>query len=94
MSFTHLHWFKEMLGNKELVDRLKKITLVITDVDGSLTDGTVHYDATGEADRILRKMVLLFAWLLKTALTFLFLVAMLEHPLFLVQRSYKFLKSL
>ncbi len=52
MSLTHLHWFKEMLANKELVEHLKKITLVITDVDGSLTDGTVHYNAVGEGDRM------------------------------------------
>lgn len=52
MSLANLLWFKEMLGNKKLVEHLKKITLVITDVDGSLTDGTVHYDAQGEADRM------------------------------------------
>ncbi len=29
--------------------KLKKIKLVITDVDGVLTDGLLHYDANGEA---------------------------------------------
>lgn len=30
-------------------DKLQKIKLVITDVDGVLTDGLLHYDAQGEA---------------------------------------------
>ena len=30
-------------------DKLSKIKLVITDVDGVLTDGLLHYDAQGEA---------------------------------------------
>lgn len=30
-------------------EKLKKIKLVITDVDGVLTDGQLHYDANGEA---------------------------------------------
>lgn len=52
LSHPHLHWFKAMLGNKDLIARLKNITFVITDVDGSLTDGTVHYSADGEGDRM------------------------------------------
>lgn len=53
MSYiTHLHWFKTMLNNKDLIARLKNITLVVTDVDGSLTDGTVHFNADGEGDRM------------------------------------------
>lgn len=32
-----------------LNDKLQKIKLVITDVDGVLTDGLLHYDANGEA---------------------------------------------
>lgn len=32
-----------------LADKLQKIKLVITDVDGVLTDGLLHYDAQGEA---------------------------------------------
>lgn len=47
----HLLWFKVMLSNKYFVERLKNVSLVITDVDGSLTDGTVHFDHTGEANR-------------------------------------------
>ena len=31
-------------------EKLKKIKLVITDVDGVLTDGLLHYDANGEVD--------------------------------------------
>lgn len=52
LSNNHLHWFKAMLGNQELIARLKNISFVITDVDGSLTDGTVHYNADGEGDRM------------------------------------------
>ncbi len=53
MSYiTHLNWFKSTLSNKALVERLKNISFVITDVDGSLTDGTVHFDADGEGDRM------------------------------------------
>ncbi len=33
---------------KDLQNRLKKIRLVITDVDGVLTDGGLYYDASGE----------------------------------------------
>lgn len=32
-----------------MFDRLKQIKLVITDVDGVLTDGKLYYDANGEA---------------------------------------------
>ena len=34
-----LSWFKSCLDNKELVDKIKKIKLIITDIDGCLTDG-------------------------------------------------------
>ena len=44
-------WFKTMLKNDDFVARLKKIKLIITDVDGSLTDSTVLYNEAGEADR-------------------------------------------
>ena len=33
---------------KDLKDRLEKVRLVITDVDGVLTDGGLYYDASGE----------------------------------------------
>jgi 3-deoxy-D-manno-octulosonate 8-phosphate phosphatase (KDO 8-P phosphatase) len=52
MPSLQLRWFKSMLNNQSLIARLKKITLVVTDVDGSLTDGTVHYNSEGEADRM------------------------------------------
>jgi 3-deoxy-D-manno-octulosonate 8-phosphate phosphatase (KDO 8-P phosphatase) len=38
-------WFKENLKNKELVEKLKKIELIISDIDGCLTDGKVYYSA-------------------------------------------------
>lgn len=34
-------WFKEHLSNKALIAKLKKIKLVITDVDGTLTNGNI-----------------------------------------------------
>ena len=34
-------WFKECLNNKELISKIEKIKLVITDIDGCLTDGNV-----------------------------------------------------
>ncbi|MBM3887194.1 3-deoxy-D-manno-octulosonate 8-phosphate phosphatase [Candidatus Dependentiae bacterium] len=46
-----LEWFKTILNNKKLVTHLKEIKLIVADVDGSLTDGTVHYNDHGEADR-------------------------------------------
>lgn len=36
---TDLTWFKSCLQDKVLVEKLKKIKLIITDVDGCLTDG-------------------------------------------------------
>ncbi|WP_233141728.1 KdsC family phosphatase [Aggregatibacter actinomycetemcomitans] len=33
----------------ELQEKLKRVKFVITDVDGVLTDGLLHYDANGEA---------------------------------------------
>ncbi len=34
-------WFKECLKNNELVEKIKKIKLIITDIDGCLTDGQI-----------------------------------------------------
>jgi len=36
-------WFIASLANQKLVEKLKKIILIISDIDGSLTDGTVYY---------------------------------------------------
>ncbi len=44
-------WFKQCLGNKTLVESLKNIKLVISDVDGTLTDASIYVDATGEGGR-------------------------------------------
>ncbi len=52
MHSIQASWFKSMLSNTDLIARLKKITLIVTDIDGSLTDGTVLYDSNGEADRL------------------------------------------
>ena len=39
------NWFKQNLANTELVEKLKKIELIISDIDGCLTDGKVYYSA-------------------------------------------------
>ena len=36
-------WFISCLENKPLIEKLKKINLIITDIDGCLTDGSVYY---------------------------------------------------
>ena len=41
-------WFKECLQNTKLIESLKKIKLIITDVDGCLTDGSVSYSSYTE----------------------------------------------
>lgn len=43
-NVNDLQWFKKCLANKDLVEKLKKIKLIITDVDGCLTDGKIYYD--------------------------------------------------
>jgi len=43
-------WFVACLKNEPLVESLKKIKLVISDIDGCLTDGKVFYD--GESHEI------------------------------------------
>ncbi|MFA6527886.1 MAG: hypothetical protein WCT20_05690 [Candidatus Babeliales bacterium] len=44
-------WFTQCLHNQELVDRLKDITLIICDIDGSLTDGTIYVTGAEEVAR-------------------------------------------
>ncbi len=46
-----LIWFKKCCSNKPLINRLKKIKLIICDVDGTLTDATVYSTAEGEGGR-------------------------------------------
>ena len=58
MHSVHKNWFKESLANTKLVQRLKNITFIISDIDGSLTDGLVHYNKDGEAEWTMG-----FAWL-------------------------------
>jgi 3-deoxy-D-manno-octulosonate 8-phosphate phosphatase (KDO 8-P phosphatase) len=41
-------WFKKCCSNKQLVNKLKKIKLIICDVDGTLTDATVYTSEEGE----------------------------------------------
>ena len=40
---TEREWFKTCLKNNELVSKLKKIKLVISDVDGAQTDGRIYF---------------------------------------------------
>jgi len=44
-------WFVENLKNKELVEKLKKISLVISDIDGCLTDGKAYYSSDTEIQK-------------------------------------------
>lgn len=46
-----LAWFKKCCSNKQLVSKLKKIKLIICDVDGTLTDTTVYTSEAGEEGR-------------------------------------------
>lgn len=46
-----LVWFKKCCANKQLVLKLKKIKLIICDVDGTLTDTTVYASEAGEEGR-------------------------------------------
>jgi 3-deoxy-manno-octulosonate cytidylyltransferase (CMP-KDO synthetase) len=45
-------WFKECLNNKQLVSALKNIQLIISDVDGALTDAHVYVSPEGEGGRM------------------------------------------
>ncbi|MFP6684263.1 MAG: 3-deoxy-manno-octulosonate cytidylyltransferase [Polyangiaceae bacterium] len=40
-----------MLSRAQLRERLRRIKLLVTDVDGVLTDGRLHYGAQGETDK-------------------------------------------
>jgi 3-deoxy-D-manno-octulosonate 8-phosphate phosphatase (KDO 8-P phosphatase) len=40
---TELEWFKKCLKNKELIKKLEKIKLVVSDVDGAQTDGRIYF---------------------------------------------------
>jgi len=44
-------WFKACLVNQPLIEKLKKISLVVSDVDGSLTDGKIYVSENGEGGR-------------------------------------------
>ncbi len=46
-----LTWFKKCLQNNNLVEKLKKIKLIITDIDGSLTDAKIGYTQEDEDAR-------------------------------------------
>lgn len=44
-------WFIEQLNNKSLCEKLAGLKLVVSDIDGSLTDGTMIYTDTNEDAR-------------------------------------------
>jgi len=44
-------WFFSCLKNQALVEKFKKITLVISDIDGCLTDGKVYYSDDTEIQK-------------------------------------------
>jgi len=43
-----LHLVRKLLSNQSEKSKLSKIKLVVTDVDGVLSDGTIYYDQNGE----------------------------------------------
>lgn len=44
-------WFNQCLTNQSLVEKLQKIKLIVTDIDGSLTDGNIAYTDEKELSR-------------------------------------------
>lgn len=46
-------WFSTCLSNKELVEKLKKIKLVISDIDGTLTDANILLPQNAEEMKVL-----------------------------------------
>jgi 3-deoxy-D-manno-octulosonate 8-phosphate phosphatase (KDO 8-P phosphatase) len=44
-------WFKSCLQNKELIKKIEKIKLVVSDVDGALTNAWVYITSEGEGGR-------------------------------------------
>lgn len=44
-------WFQSCLSNQDLLNKLKKIKLIISDVDGALTNAWVYYSQEGEGGR-------------------------------------------
>lgn len=48
---TEIIWFKACLQDQLLCDKLRKLTLVVTDVDGSMTDETLTYSVSEEQTR-------------------------------------------
>lgn len=43
-------WFLSALSDETLIEKLKKIKLIISDIDGCLTDGKVYYPADGNCE--------------------------------------------
>ncbi|KKP35561.1 MAG: 3-deoxy-D-manno-octulosonate 8-phosphate phosphatase, YrbI family [candidate division TM6 bacterium GW2011_GWF2_32_72] len=41
-------WFKAMVNNCKVVERLKKVKMIITDVDGTLTEGYIYFSESGD----------------------------------------------
>ena len=44
-------WFKSIIKDNDLVEKIKAIKLIIVDIDGSLTDGTVECTNNSEGTR-------------------------------------------
>lgn len=45
-------WFKNVCENNTLVTKLRAIKLIISDVDGTLTDAGIYVDGAGEGGRV------------------------------------------
>ena len=52
MFSSDIAWFKQCIANKKLIKHLKKITFIITDIDGSLTSGHVYVSSGKEEGRM------------------------------------------
>lgn len=44
-------WFSKILENKKLVEQLQKVELIISDIDGCLTDGKGYYSANDDIQK-------------------------------------------
>jgi YrbI family 3-deoxy-D-manno-octulosonate 8-phosphate phosphatase len=46
-----LEWFKTSIKDINLTNKIKNIKIIISDVDGALTDGKIEYDAEGQVTK-------------------------------------------
>ncbi len=68
-------WFQSCLSNQDLLNKLKNIKLIVSDVDGALTNAWVYYDQAGEGGRSFSTVD---GYIVKPALTAGLLIALLS----------------